>query len=404
MAGKRILGTADPSTAYLAYRAARPIAAGLLLAACSSGATDPDARHAKVHGASRSTSSVAPNGTDSPGASAGGAGNSGPAPDAGTTTSGDDLGNGASNVGAGVSGDDTTTGAGGTNGGMDGENAVGGANAAVGGANAAAGGANADAGGANAAAGGANAGIAGASAGTGGTNGAGGGTGGTTPNSGGASSGAGGISAAAGAAGKGGAAGHPSSQMDAGTPAAGGAPSGTPRPKRVFITHARWDGNLILGAAEFGIQVNNGLAGADAICNWVALDAALGGHWVAWLSDSTHDAIDRIADVGPWYRMDGVEAFHNKAALTGNPLVPIQIDETHADTEAVPTPDGIPNIPWTGTLPGGTRSPSTCHDWVDNSPGDVGLCGANTATTERKWSDLGEPPCNRPYHLYCFEQ
>jgi len=32
------------------------------------------------------------------------------------------------------------------------------------------------------------------------------------------------------------------------------------------------------------------------------------------------------------------------------------------------------------------------------------MAGANTATTQDKWSEFVSPLCNNPYHLYCFEQ
>jgi len=53
---------------------------------------------------------------------------------------------------------------------------------------------------------------------------------------------------------------------------------------RVFVTSSSWNGNL------------GGLSGAGAKCQQAADAAGLGGTWVAWLSDSTYDAKDRIPD------------------------------------------------------------------------------------------------------------
>jgi hypothetical protein len=175
-------------------------------------------------------------------------------------------------------------------------------------------------------------------------------------------------------------------------------------PKRLFITHDHWDGNLKDDAGTAGIYVTTGIAAADVFCNYAANGAGLGGVWVAWLSDSAHDALDRVRDVGPWYRVDGAMVFPNKAALVGNPLVEIDLDEHGDDTELIPDGGGLANVPWTGTLADGTRSPSTCNDWTSNGADVHGLAGANTATTNAKWSEGTVPLCNNPYHLYCFEQ
>src|SRR5262245_51629174 len=75
-------------------------------------------------------------------------------------------------------------------------------------------------------------------------------------------------------------------------------PDLTPVQKRVFVTAGSWNGNLKAAGAG-----SDGLDGANKLCQGAATTAGLGGTWVAWLSDSTHDAKDRIADVGPWYRL-----------------------------------------------------------------------------------------------------
>jgi hypothetical protein len=176
------------------------------------------------------------------------------------------------------------------------------------------------------------------------------------------------------------------------------------REKRLFLTHDGWDGDLVSAAHTLGLAATTGIVAADALCNRAAAQAGLGGVWVAWLSDATHDAIARVVDVGPWYRVDGAKVFDNEAALTGNPLVAIELDERGNDTELTPDGGGLANVPWTGTLANGTRSPSTCGDWTSNSSSTHGLVGANTATTQRKWTEGSLPLCDQPYPLYCFEQ
>src|SRR5579862_7065150 len=119
--------------------------------------------------------------------------------------------------------------------------------------------------------------------------------------------------------------------------------------KRVFVTSLGSGGAL------------NGVAGADSNCATAVGVAGLGGQWVAWMSDSTRDAIDRVSDVGPWYRLDGHRVFDNKAGLMQTPQAPIDVDETG-------TTDHAENV-WTGTNVGGRVSDGDggsvldCMDW-----------------------------------------
>ncbi len=216
---------------------------------------------------------------------------------------------------------------------------------------------------------------------------------GGAPSSGGITGASGGTSSTGGTASVDGGAGGGTANVDGGTtPADGGA-----HRMRLFVTHDKWDGNLLGAAngADAGGEVTSGLAGGDWLCQISARGAGLGGNWIAWLSDSHENAIDRLKDVGPWYGLDGVELFANKAALTGDPLSAIDVDERGTLTDYAP---------WTGTHADGTATAFTCNDWRSNSPHDYGMCGYNTSTTDDKWSESVVPQCNNPYNLYCFEQ
>ena len=59
---------------------------------------------------------------------------------------------------------------------------------------------------------------------------------------------------------------------------------------RVFVTDTGYEGNL------------GGLAGADAICQAQGNAVYPGTFWVAWLSTSTVDAVDRLTASGPFVR------------------------------------------------------------------------------------------------------
>jgi hypothetical protein len=167
--------------------------------------------------------------------------------------------------------------------------------------------------------------------------------------------------------------------------------------KRVFVTSASYSGNLAAAAG-----VSDGLAGGDKLCNSAAIGGGVGGTWKAWLSSSTVSAIDRIADVGPWYLTNGRLAFRNKAQLTTDPLTAIEVDEggrlvgagVWTGTEGV----------WTGTASGGQRASTTCVSWTSDSSTSFGTLGINYSP-DSSWTD-GSPPwsCETPFHLYCFEQ
>src|SRR4051794_18448419 len=130
---------------------------------------------------------------------------------------------------------------------------------------------------------------------------------------GGAGGGAGGTASGGGGVNGGGAADGGALSPDGGSAGPDGG-NGAPQ-KHIFVTSMTYGSNL------------GGLTGADAKCRTLATAASLGGTWKAWLSTTSTNAIDRIVDVGPWYLMNGVKTFNNKAALRGTPLVPISLDE-----------------------------------------------------------------------------
>lgn len=170
--------------------------------------------------------------------------------------------------------------------------------------------------------------------------------------------------------------------------------------KRIFATHTVYMGSF--GGVEAG----------DQLCNSAAQTAQLGGAWKAWLSTSAANAIDRIADVGPWYLVDGTTlVFANKAALVGSPRVAIDHDELG---NAIPQHDPF-NVEgaWTGTLQGGKAAAGNpalgagadCSDWLVGF-GETAMFGSVMDTST--WTNTGEAQlalCDEEQeHLYCFEQ
>ncbi len=123
--------------------------------------------------------------------------------------------------------------------------------------------------------------------------------------------------------------------------------------------------------------------------------AGLGGKWIAWLSDSTTDAKDRIPDttIG-YYRLDGVKIADNKANLTnGNIDKPIKVDENKSTITF-----GL--YVWTGTDEYGRKHSDTCSDWTNpNSDARVG----DLSSSLYWWTNRRTEDCFYQYRLYCFE-
>lgn len=106
-----------------------------------------------------------------------------------------------------------------------------------------------------------------------------------------------------------------------------------------------------------------GSAAADAICRNAAAAAGLEGRFVAWLSDSSLDAINRVRGLRVsrgWVRPDGLEVGDTLVAmLAGEMLHPIRVDETGVDVGDRET--------LTGTNEQGRWSQNDCNGWSDAS-------------------------------------
>lgn len=180
----------------------------------------------------------------------------------------------------------------------------------------------------------------------------------------------------------------------AGGSAGGGTAGGTANSmKRAFVTSRTWAGNL-KGTAT------SGLLGADSKCQSAAMTAGLGGTFKAFVSTETVDAIDRIADVGPWVqRQPGagdVVVIATRAALGDSSASRAFLsDETGA---ALPASKTV----WTGNLPNGRRdSGSTCRSWESAAAADSAETGTAAGQT---WQHDGALSCDTQLRLICLEQ
>lgn len=156
----------------------------------------------------------------------------------------------------------------------------------------------------------------------------------------------------------------------------------TPTPNRVFVTSTTVDG-------AFG-----GLAAADAICAARATAGGLSGTFVAYLSDSTTNAMTRIAGSRGWVRRDGAPFADTPAAFsTGAIMFPPRLDEFGTDL-------GNVNV-YTGTNWGATTTANLCTDWTDNTAAVMG----GVSQTQYASSSLNGSAraCTMQAHLLCVE-
>ncbi len=160
-------------------------------------------------------------------------------------------------------------------------------------------------------------------------------------------------------------------------------------PTTVFVTSSTSNG-------DFGF---NGLASADVECQGLADVAALGGTWVAWLSNSSEAASTRLTTagaLGPYRRTDGTIVADSLPDLTDSFLdAPINRDEFG-------TPRNDSGV-WTGTLSDGSAASSVCNDWNPDGGGAAATIGSTSATGS-PWTAANNVGCGggNSLRLYCF--
>lgn len=163
--------------------------------------------------------------------------------------------------------------------------------------------------------------------------------------------------------------------------------------KRIFVTSARYDPNLISEAEKVTGDILTGPEAADALCQLAASGGGLKGEWKAWISDATVDAIDRIKDVGPWYLLTGEKVFNNKDNLMTTPQVPIKITENGEHYSA-------DRCVYTNTEVGGKKLYICTWDGSCNQPHVYG----DPESTSNEWTSVEHSGVFSNCYLYCLEQ
>ena len=151
----------------------------------------------------------------------------------------------------------------------------------------------------------------------------------------------------------------------------------------IFVTREGFDADM------------GGLAGADSNCMSAATAESISGTWIALLSTSTVDAVDRLPETA-FTTIRGEELADNKVDLfTENLKKLISFTERGIIGE-----NGV----WTGSDTDGTYDvDSTCADWTSTSTELNGRTGNNRYTSDR-WIKDSRTTCateSMRGRLYC---
>ena len=168
--------------------------------------------------------------------------------------------------------------------------------------------------------------------------------------------------------------------------------------KRVFQHR-----NGTLGKIRDSTDTRPAVDVADEDCTRGADGMGLGGMWKAWLSSSEADAIDRVGDVGPWYRIDRATLlFATKAELADGPRERIDPGDAVEDEDACMRFGSCAQTFLTGTIEG-RRTNDTCYDWTVYNVPAIGTVGrADRAGGD--WVVATPLACSAYLALLCIEQ
>jgi hypothetical protein len=136
------------------------------------------------------------------------------------------------------------------------------------------------------------------------------------------------------------------------------------------------------------------IAAADAMCSEVATTSGLPGTYVAFVSTSTTNAIDRIAGARGWIRVDGLPFADTPADLVaGRTYYPVGIDENGAFSRGRPT---------TATDATGHFDGQGCSDFTDTAETACTIGYARATGSEAIDAMYLGGLCDFPEPLYCF--
>jgi cysteine-rich repeat protein len=166
-----------------------------------------------------------------------------------------------------------------------------------------------------------------------------------------------------------------------------------------------WEVRIAFTSSTLHTGDLGGLAGADAICNMLALDAGLPGTYMAWLSTGVESPATRFTQSTVPY----VVPTGNVVAADWASLIDGGLDFALARTETgANSPNtavmcgGSARLARTGTDDFGMPGTSTCLDFSSSLPNDMSIVGRSANMAQ--WSNCGEQACDVMMPIYCFQQ
>jgi hypothetical protein len=172
----------------------------------------------------------------------------------------------------------------------------------------------------------------------------------------------------------------------------------------VFVTSETFTGDLVTEATALtGGAPANGIEAGDMICQHLAdtnLSPAVLGKFLAWLSDDSTDAKDRIHNAAEFQRPDGVVLSYSLADILNNdPL--LNTPNVNELGETINTTFQV----WTDTNGNGVSLNTSCNNWTSAADGvDQGWQGQANTTASWTAEAFGESSCSVLHRLYCFQQ
>lgn len=156
-----------------------------------------------------------------------------------------------------------------------------------------------------------------------------------------------------------------------------------------------YTGNVVfVTSTHHRLDMLGGLDGADSICRARATEAGLPEptEYVAFLSDSTTSAWERLGDARGWQRVDG-RAFANtvQAIRDGELYYPVSLDERGAVT--------TDTIVATGSDSAASSYGGHCADWTED---ELAPWGGNPRFGKNGWLFGSLPRCDGEWAFYCF--
>jgi hypothetical protein len=156
-------------------------------------------------------------------------------------------------------------------------------------------------------------------------------------------------------------------------------------PSKVFITSTSYTP---------GVGGFIGISGADQECMARASAGGLSGTYVAFLSDSSTNAKDRITSSGPFYMTNGTTLVFSSKSEFFTASVPDLQDEFGATNNLKA---------WTGTdRDTGLYAGNSCANWTSSTDQSLVNVG-DQESVPKKWMSEGGHLCSDSFQLYCFQ-